>query len=279
MVIGGLLKSVGKATYSSFSNVLAKTVTTSANVITAGIEKATGNEYGRLTTSQFKKSKVGKIGTAAAAVPAAGLVVAAGASGRALSVAKSLVPKTIGGKFLAATTGLTAYGTLKVSPKAQAVVEKSIETLPQKPGKIISFGESIGDVIEGKTSFTSKDVIGGLKTAGVVGGVAAAAALLVPKVGSKLNDLKGKDAVITSNATLPGVPQESEGSLVKEKPLNTDTTPAATPELQTVSTKKTRRKRRTAKKTPSVRQSVKVNIYNKNTQKGKRYLNKVYYGY
>lgn len=262
MVFGGLLKAVGKSTYKTFGKVFSTAVTTPANIITAGLEKVTGKKYGRTTAKEFSESSFGKKLTKAAAVPAAGLVIAAGAGGRAASLAKSLVPATIKGKVITGTSALIGYGVLKSSPKAQKTVEKAIVSLPDKPSKIIGLGKGIGQVIEKKKKFTAKDVGKALAVAGIVGGAAAGAAVILPKIKEKFTKEK---AVVpeVSPGVFEATPEQAQ-QLVKEKPIGIEGTPQ-TPQTTKITTGRKPYKRRRAKKTPSVRQSVRVNVINRST--------------
>lgn len=258
MVLGGLIKSAAKATYGTFEKVFATAVTVPANIITAGIEKVTGKTFARTTPQEFTQSSFGSKVTKAAAVPAAGLIIAAGAGGRAATFAKSLIPTTIKGKLFAATAGLVGYGILKESPTAQSFTEKAIEGLPDKPGVIVEFGAEVGKVIEGVKEFTPKDVAKGVAAAGVVGGVFGAAALLIPKI--------GKNKAPSETGGLIETPLGQEQYAVLPETVDISKTPP----------KKRPYKPRTAKKTPSVRQYVKVNIINKPVNTGIRVYSKKY---
>jgi len=185
----------------------------------------------------------------------------------AKKTAKFIVPKTVKGKIYGGTASLIGLGILKDSPKARGAVVKTVKSLPSKPGKIVNFGGTIADVIEGKTVFTKENVVKGAKAAGVVGLVAGGAALIIPK-------FKGKgyqEAPILPVTTVisPEVPAATQ--LIKEDPIGIPGTPqpAQTVAVRPTTTRKKRSKKKAA--TPSMRQSVKINI-------GGRYLKQNNYG-
>lgn len=272
MVLGGLLKSVGKATFGTFEKVFATAVTVPANLILSGIDKVTGLETKKTTSKEFSSSTVGKVLTGAASVPAAGLVIASGAIP---AIAKTVAPKTITGGVIGASSAAVGYGILKSSPTAQSTVEKAIESLPDKPSKAISLGAKIGDVIEKKTSFSSSDILKGAAAAGGVGLVAAGAAFAIPKVVDYFGKEDKKALIDTNEKQLETmnsqVLSEQKATLPKEDTLKTDTSLATTPATTTIKTGVRKRKKYKKRPPQRISQSVRVNILNSNTNK--RYIN------
>ena len=266
----GLLKSVGKATGKTFGKVFGTVVTAPSNLILKGIGKITDKEYKTMTADEFVGTKFGKALTITAGVVSGGLLVA---SGGVTAIGKGIVkaiPKSIGGKVILGTAVVTTAGVLKSSPKAETFVEKTIEGIPDKPKQIYEFGEKVGKVIEGETEFQKSDLGKAVTTAGVVGAVVGAGALIIPRVIDKEKEVKEKVLEIPKQ----DVPILDK-PIVSEKPLNQaigGETPVL-PETSTISTGKTSYKRRRAKKPPQVRQSVNIKLNNTGVRITKKYLN------
>ena len=184
-----------------------------------------------------------------------GLATATLLSGGAIT---KLIPKTILGKSLA----VAGAGAVITSPTIAKVVEPTANV-----ERLFTAGKVAGGIIEGKEK--PQDVGTALKTGGLVGGglIIGAGAIL----GGQALIEKGKS--LTPETLIAPVKQ-----LITEKPVGIDGQVPITPETATITTGKTPSKRRRAKKTPSVRQSVRVNIINKPVATGikisnKRYLN------
>jgi len=207
------------------------------------------------------------------AVAGAGILLGAGASASASGVfarniakktfttyipkvARSLVPKTLGGKVLGVTTTLIGVGVLKESPKARDVAKTFVTDLPKKPGKIIDFGGSIGGVIEGDSVFTKENVVEGAKAAGVVGAILGVGALVIPKIKDKLAD---KETPLLPVENLAPV-VEPVNQIIKEKPVGVPGVPEQPKTTSIKTAPRKRYKRRVAKKVPLVRNSIKVNV-------------------
>lgn len=249
MVFWGLAKSVTKGLYKGFEKVFTGVTQPAAAIITKGIGKVTGKTFVPRTKEQMRADPVHRVLTKAAFIPAVALVAATGLISKG---AKALIPKSAVAKVSALGAGLIGYGILKESPKAQATVEKAIESFPDQPSKAIGFGGEIGKVIEKEKVFGSEKIMEGAKAAGVVGAVAAVGAIVIPKV-------FGKD----KPAQAPSIPEiDPEKQLVTEKPVGIQGEVPITPETTTITTGKTPSKRRRATKTPSVRQYVRVNVIN-----------------
>lgn len=146
---------------------------------------------------------------------------------------------------------------LASSPKLVSGIFSAGKELP-------SFGTGLGGVIEGKKTigeFLTEHPI--LSTAAAVVGVAAVGKVAAPVIGGALAGRK-KVAIIQTESQTP----VATGGLTGTSPI--------LPQTQAITTGKRRYKRRTAKKTPSVRQSVRVNIINKPRATGMRIYNKRY---
>ena len=161
-----------------------------------------------------------------------------------------LIPKTIGGVLIG--TGIA--GGVLASPKVAEFVEPTglLE-------KAFRGGEIAGEVFE-----TGKAPVGiteALKTGGLVGAGAVIGAGLVV----------GAEKVLEKAPTLTTAKEQ----FIPSKPIGIKGETAITPQTTTITTGKKPTRRRTAKKTPSVRQSVRVNISNKaiGLKINKRYIN------
>lgn len=220
-----------------FSRVFSGIAVGLGNVITLGLEKVTGKQFGRTTPEEFSRSKVGSALTIAAKVPTAALAIVTAPVtvpfvARA-ALQRPLAALVVGG--LAATTG------------GRALIEKGAIGL-------VEGGKAAGELIEEKPDVSVGELLqtGGL----VVAGLGAAA--LAPAAIGKAKDLFG------------GSPK---GAFVKEDPIQeispdlpvTPQTEVITPETATDKPKKTRRK------VPSVKVNQSVNII---VQQNKKFLNK-----
>ena len=166
-----------------------------------------------------------------------------GAGGVAGFVAKQVITKPVAtiktGALILGTAGLIS---------SSSKVRKGIKDAPKT---IFTGGQALGKTIEGEKPFTS--VKEGLVAGGVLGGVAGL-------VGGGLilkDKLKDKTPTLTDH------------TLVPEKPIGIESTPI-TPQTTTITTGVKKRKRYKKKIIPSVKQSVRVNIVNRNINK--RYL-------
>lgn len=176
-------------------------------------------------------------------------------------IGKSIIPTTLKGKIITATALLFGGGALVKSPilraKTKEVITEAPEFLAEAPVKIVKAGGIFGEVIEDPSTLKEKalDIV---KGAGVVGAVAVGG-LGVAKIIEKVKE----DKVIVEE--IPSL------FPVKEKELGKAGEIPILPETQKITTGKKPYKRRRAKITPSVRQSIKINIINKPTSRS--YLN------
>ena len=182
-------------------------------------------------------------------------------------VAKTILPKTLKGKIMTGTAALMGVGILKESPIARTFVKERIKDIPKIPKKIIGFGGDVGGVIEKEKTFGKEDIVKGLKVAGIIGGVTAAAIVVAPKVTKKIKEWKEEKALESTKTPLP---IEPEKQLITEKPVGIQGETPITPETTKISTGKTPYKRRRATKPQAVRQSVSINILNRSTSTGLR---------
>lgn len=188
-----------------------------------------------------------------------------------LRAAKTVIPKTLKGKVLTGISGLIGYGVLKESPIARKFAKKTAVKITKVPKEAVSLGTGIGKVIEKEKVFGKEDIKKAVKTVGIVGGVAALGAVVIPKVIEKVKD-RGEKPIITPEAK--AVIPEPEKQLIKEKPVGIEGETPITPEVTTITTGKKPYKRRRATKQPSVRQYVKVNVINRATATGLRQTHK-----
>lgn len=204
-----------------------------------GVTKKTKKEGAKKTIARTVRTT---------AVASALLLGGGTATGRTI-VGKAVIPKSIGGiaKIPLIITGTTI---LAKSKKARKVVDVATD-----PTTAIRGGEIIAETIEtGKPDVSVKEALvgGGLLAGAVVGGIG------VVKGAKMLPDILPKD------------------KLISEKPLGIEGETPLTPETATITTGRKPYKRRRAKKTPSVRQYVRVNIVNKPSNTGIRITNKRY---
>lgn len=197
-----------------------------------------------------------------------GAAVIAAPKVAAAAAAKFIIPATLKGKIIGGTAALIGTGILVRSPKARTFVAETAIGIPEKVGGILEFGEEVGGVIEGESVFTKEKIVTGLKVAGVVGAGVAAAAIIVPKVKTWWEE-RGEKA--------PPTLSTDEEQLIPEKAVGQLETPVL-PATTTITTGKKPYKRRRATITPSVKQSVRVNVISSPRATGmkltsKRYIN------
>lgn len=181
-----------------------------------------------------------------------------------------LIPKTIGGAVL--TTAGT--GAVLSSPKIASWVEPT-----QNIMKAFTGGEMIAKVVEGDDDKPNKNKPNKNKPDKTLpegfkeGGIFGAGAVL----GGGLVNLLDKDKDIPTPKTpnIPSLLPDKPEIINKEKEVGISGETPLTPETTSIQTGKRRYKRRSKKITPSVRQSVRVNIVN--TNQNKRYIKNTLY--
>lgn len=149
--------------------LFAKFVTAGGNLLTEGLEKVTGKEFGRTTPEQFLATKTGRVLQTGATLTTLALGSATG-----LGVTRTII-------------GLIGLGILAESPKARGVVKEAV--IGFDPGGV---GIGIGKAAE---SGKLPDVGAALKGAGILGGITAlgvGAVIGVPKILEKIPKKKPK---------------------------------------------------------------------------------------
>jgi len=184
--------------------------------------------------------------------------IIAGAGTILKSFGKALIPKTPLGFITKPLLGITAVTALIKSPKLRGKVKEAPVFLAEKA---VTGGEIIADVVEGDSKVSIKDA---LITGGLVAGGVVAGAVIVPKVIEKVKSFGDDKVIVEEKPILP---------TTKEKVIGEAQSPIL-PETQSITPTKTTSKRRRAKKTPSVRQSVRINIINKPVGISSRITNK-----
>ncbi len=200
-----------------------------------------------------------RLTAAALSIGIAGAAAFPAAAGR---LAISLVPKSTIGKGIA----VLGIGAGLTSPIIRRAAFRT-------PATLIEAGQALGEEVErvGKRPGRAKTV-GGL----IVG---AAAGLLVPRA---IERFRGRAAEIPGIiGTAPVVPQELE-ELIPEKPEDAAAEKPVTPETLTVEAgepKKKRAKQRPKARQPMIRQTVKVNVMQKqNARFGHKFIKNVQFG-
>jgi len=212
--------------FGGLKSVVAGVSTKGGNIITSGIEKATGKKLGRTTKEEFLESKTGNVLATGGALAITGL---AGAGAKALVTSaggvRAVTNKIVGNPIgaikttlgLATTSGVVAGGGLLLLPKVFDISKSATETLTgEKP----LTSESSGDV--GK-------VVGGVLAGTVVGAVAGA---VLPKVVDAVKG-KDKDSVVSEPSIIPE-PSTARESLLE--PEDTGAVSPITPQTQEIST-------------------------------------------
>lgn len=176
-------------------------VTKGGNLVTSGLEKLTGKEFGRTTPQEFLATRTGRTLQTGATLTTLALGAATG-----LGIVKT-------------TIGLIGGGILLESPKARRAVGSAITSFD--PGTV---GSTLGESIE---SGEVPSIGGALKGAGIVGGLAAlgiGAAVGIPKVISKVKKPKFAEKPITPETqiiqTQPEVPIVASPTVSNGKAVN-----------------------------------------------------------
>ena len=217
----------------------------------------------RETLGKEKTAQLGKmVGVAGGlAVIGVGASVVGGISGAKAVGAK--IVKVIGKKAVSVAVKHplgTLFGAGLLATEGGRKFVKKI------PGKVFGAGEFTGEVLEkieeGEVLPTTGEILVG---AGLLGGAIIGGTLLY----EKLTDDKKEEPPIDTTPESLDAPGEQ---LIKEKPVGVADAPM-TQETQTITTGKKRYKRRRAIKTPSMRQSVRVNIINSPRHTNKTFIN------
>jgi len=279
--------------FDALKNVYATGVTTVANVITSGVEKITGKTYGRTSSEEFLSTKTGQVlSTAAAGTAIVGAVAAVGSAvsaaggvrAAASKVLTSVIPTTTKGKIIAAVATPVIVGAVTREP------EKTLSTAINAPKELSQFGGDVATFAASPSIDTARAVITEspiISSAVAVAAAGAVGSVVAPVVGGYLQretiqeQTKTLEKAISTAQPIPEsgiikVPPQSE-QLQKEQPLG-DGGSAPLPETTIINAPKKRYKRRQKQKTPSVRQSVKININNRPVGlkiENKRYLNEL----
>jgi len=206
------------------------------NLATKGIEKITGNTYGRQTIESFVSSKPGDILSKGMVVSVGALAVA---TGTASAIVKQVISKPLQTASVVVATPVIA-GILKEKPKEVTdffIGEEQVKSRIEL-GKDIALGKDI-------------DIGKAVTTAGVVGAVAGIIAV-APKVKDKV-----KDIIPNNIPSLPELPSISPG-VVADMPVETaqPLNPSLLPQTVDITPKK-RKKRATKPQTQ-------LNIINRN---------------
>ncbi len=217
-----------------------------------------------------KKSGWKSIGTilGSTAVVGAGVLLGAGASAgeagilarksfsKIPSIAKSFLPKTIAGKTALALATPVAVGAIVKHPAKAATVAISI------PGKVINLTSNLAKFGYNPSLKSAKNIIkeNPLVSAGLALAIAPTAMGTVSGILAQ-KQRKEQTKLLKTISARPVAQVSPAKQIMKEKPIGIKSQPN---QLRTVKIRATRKhyKRRTAKKSPQIRNSVKVNIIN-----------------
>jgi len=283
-----------KSTVSTALNYVSAPLSQPLTFVTQGptaAAKAVAASNKAISTGQ--KSAVGVIATTLVSTAAVGAVILAAApaaaTGAAGTVARSavlaVVPTTPKAALVTAIAAPVVYGLVKSNPTgAQDVIAKA-------PSALVNVGENVGTLINEPTLANATNLIKenpvlvGAGAAALIGGAVLAAA---PAVSSYLTreemqkqteafdrQATAAEALLNTGGNQTLIAPPTTVQALKESPVGIGGD-APTPETIKLSSKKKRSKRRTAKKTPSITQSLRVNILNAPRVTGMRITNKRY---
>lgn len=271
----GLLSSIGKGIVKVL-DINKAAFTNPVTLVTKGVDAAV-----KQSNSYTPAQAVPKILATTATV--AGAVLTAGTSlGRtaAVTVAKTLVPKTAKGVIATAVAAPVVVGVLSSSSKAR-------EGLISAPSSLANVGSNIGKVIENPTIENVKETF---KENPVAATLIAAAPLAIVgggisgTVASIANTAAVKENTKASTPSAPAISPDTvtvvdKSSQFKAMPVPTETVAASTSpttaQTHAVSTKSsTKRKKKAVKAAiPSISQKVNVIVQNRSSSVGmKNYL-------
>jgi len=233
---------------SSISSLALKPSVLVGNLITSGIEKVTGEDYGRTTSKQLASTTAGKVLGSSIALTGGALAVA---SGTAAAVIRVVAPAVV--KAVVTSPVKTVLGGAIATGIIASGAGTEIITSTYKAGK------TTGEVLTGEIPLTSDTVKDVGKVVGVTLGLGAVGTA-AGYVASEVLDKDEEIAPLGTPAAVSPVTAASEiaPSGLSEMPL--------TPQTVSTTTKKRSRKGK-AKLSPSMKQSVIVNVGNR------RYLN------
>jgi len=228
---------------SNISSIALKPAEWLGSALTSGLELITGKKYIRTTSEEAAQTTFGKVLGSATAITGTGLLIASG-------VGATLIPKTLGGKAVAVVGSATILQSERLT--------KATTKLPQE---VVSLTSNVSQLIDEPSIENVKKTITESPIASAILG--GAAALTIGKgVGGIVSTILNTQATKENTQAMTTPQIVSEGKVVSEKEISTNEGIPITPETQTISTGKKRYKR--AKKTisPSIKNSVRVNIIN-----------------
>jgi hypothetical protein len=190
---------------------------------------------------------------------------------------KAFTPKTVKGRVIAAAAAPVVAGAVIRNPVgAVKAPVKAVSNLSELGGDLSDFAkdpslESAKNVIKGSPVITGAVALGGAALALPTAAGLVSGALTRDAIGDVGEDIK--EAVVQQPPTLQN--QVNPAKLGQEPSVGVATSPVL-PETQSIAKKPTQRRRR--KKTPSVRNSVRVNIVNSpRFSQSKKYIKAVAY--
>jgi len=272
----GLLKTITQ----KVSNIALKPAVALGNLATAGIEKITGQTYGRTTSKELSETTAGKIlgtATAAAAVglaaalsPAAALKVATSKPVIAVAAVATLAPKTTETVLKSEALTKTAIATA-VNPLAGLVVGA------EQGGSIIGTAlGNVADVIKEKAPGVATAIQENAPTIGAAAaGLTAAGVIAAVALKDKAEEIPS----INNSSDIVGIETAAAGTSAAVPMGNNEvsTFPQTIP-TKTITTGRKKRRKAKAARSPIISNKVLINIVNKPVGlQMKRYLNQRIY--
>lgn len=237
------------------------------------IEEVTEEYMEQPTAEAVSETIFATLGYAGAIVGGAAVIGAAKAGALktlATTVIKKIIPKTLKGKVVGALVVPAAAGLVITKPTI-------IEDVMGAPGVAFQAGTVAGEPSLSKGLQFVKDhpYMSVAALAAALAALGYSAVLIARILPSWKKDKAPPTLLPEIPTTTPEVLTTPSEQLIPEKALGEAETPIL-PETTTITTGKRPYKRRRAKKVPSVRQSVRINIMNKPIATGVRITNKRY---
>jgi len=254
------------------------------NLITAGLSKITGKEYGRTTISQAVETKTGQIlGAATAAVAAAAIgaytVTTPAALAIAKTTAKAITPATTKGKIIAAVATPVVIGAVTAQPKETA------KTIIAAPSNLANVGANIANLAAAPSLEKAEELV---KENPVIIGTALTAATAIGVKGvvqaaatyGQTQAIKAQTSAIENQSSLPTATTIAKAQAAPEIMAASKAPVLAETQVLTATSGTTRKKKRSKPLPREIKQQVGISIINNNKSYSagrttKKYINEI----